>query len=129
MKKGFMPIILACLLLVLEALPLGAALHIPNADGNHTVLFCSHFDLRPFVDGNFAPFIVAVLSAVLLVLCVLYFVQPGKQIKKIVFFVACSAMLLAFCPLFYCMQCYTLVDCAIVFILFIHTMMFVEQAK
>ncbi len=129
MKKTISPIVLACLLLVLEVLPLGAALHIPNSEGNHTVLFCSFFDLRPLLDGNFAPLIVALLSIALLVLCVIYFVNPNKKLKKMIFIVACTAMLLSFCPLFYCMQCYSLIDCLIVFILFIHTMMFVEQTK
>ena len=129
MKKKITPIILVCLLLVLEALPLGAALHIANPDGNHTVQFCSYFDLRSFGAGNFAPFVVAIMSVVLLALCVLFYIKPGKQLKKVIFFVACIAMLLSFCPLFYCMQCYTLADCLIVFILFVLTMMFVEQAK
>ena len=81
MKKKIIAIILACILLLLEALPLGAALHIPNAEG-HTVLFCSFFDLRPFADGNFAPFIVALLSVAFPVLCVIYCVKPKKQLKR-----------------------------------------------
>ena len=128
MKKRIIAIVLACILLLLEALPIGAALHIPNAEG-HTELFCSFFDLRPFADGNFAPFIVALLSVALLILCLIYCLKPKKQLKKTVFGVACAAMLLAFCPLLYCMQCYSFIDCLIVFILFIHTMMFVEQTK
>ena len=129
MKKRISPIILACLLLIIEALPLGAALHIATADGTHTVQYCSYFDLMPFGNGNFAPFIVAILSIVLLVLLILFYFRPGKQLKKTIFFIACGTMLLAFCPLFYCMQCYSLMDCAVVLILFIETMMFVEQAK
>ena len=128
MKKSVTPIILACLLLILEALPLGAALHLPNPDG-HTVQFCSYFDIRPFTVGNFAPFIVAVLSVALFAFCVLYFIKPSKVLKKITFFVSCIAMILAICPLLYCMQCYTLANCAVAFILFVQTMMFVEQAK
>ena len=128
MKKKFSPIILACILLLLEALPLGAALHVPNTEG-HTVLFCSFFDLRPFADGNFSPLAVGILSVDLLALSFLYYLKPSKKLKKIVFFVACIAMLLGFCPLLYCFQCYSLVDCLIVFILFVLTMMFVEQAK
>ena len=38
MKKKIIAIILACILLLLEALPIGAALHITNAEGR-TVLF------------------------------------------------------------------------------------------
>ena len=129
MKKKITPIILACLLLILEALPLGAALHIANPNGSHTVQFCSYFDLRTFGAGNFAPFVVAIISVILLVLCVLFYINPSKQLKKVIFFVACIAMLLSFCPLFYCMQCYTLVDCLVVFILFVLTMIFVDQAK
>lgn len=129
MKKNISAIILAILLLLLEALPLGAALHIPNADDNHSVVFRSCFDLEPLMDGNFAPLFVAVLSIALLVLCIIYTFNPTKVLKKTTFIVACGAMLLSFCPLLYCMQCYSITACAIAFILFIHTMMFVEQAK
>ena len=66
MKKKITPIILACLLLLLEALPLGAALHIANPNGSHTVQFCSYFDLRTFDTGNLAPFVVAIISLILL---------------------------------------------------------------
>ena len=129
MKKKPSAIILCCLLLLLEALPLGAALHIATADGTHTVQFCSYFNLMPFGNGNFAPFIVAILSVFLLLLCILYFYKSGKKLKKVIFTVACLAMILAFCPLLYCMQCYSWVDCLITFILFVLTMMFVEQTK
>ena len=129
MKKRVYAIILCCLLLILEALPLGSALHIATTDDSHTVQFCSYFNLMPFGNGNFAPFIVAILSAVLLALCALYAFRPSKNIKKLIFAVSCVAMILGFCPLLYCMQCYSWVDCLITFILFILTMMFVEQAK
>ena len=129
MKKNISAVILAILLLLLEVLPLGAALHIPNANDNHSVVFRSCFDLEPLMDGNFAPFIVAVLSIVLFVLCIIYTFKQTKVLKKVTFFVACGAMLLSFCPLLYCMQCYSMTACAIAFILFVHTMMFVEQAK
>ena len=49
MKKNITAIVLCCLLLILEALPLGAALHIATADGVHAVQFCSYFDLMPLV--------------------------------------------------------------------------------
>ena len=127
MKKKIAPIILTVLLLAFEFLPLGAALHISG--DNHTVQFNSYFNLAPFANGNFAPFVVAVMSVVLLMLCIAYFIKPSKKLKKITFSVACIAMLLSFCPLFYCMQCYTMADCAIAFILFVITMMFVEQSK
>lgn len=60
MKKNITAIVLCCLLLILEALPLGAALHIATADGVHAVQFCSYFDLMPFGNGNFTPFVVAI---------------------------------------------------------------------
>ena len=129
MKKNITAIILCCLLLILEALPLGAALHIATADGVHAVQFCSYFDLTPFGNGNFAPFVVAILSVALLVLCLVYTLNPNKKLKKVIFAAACIAMILAFCPLLYCMQCYSWADCLITFILFVLTMMFVEQAK
>lgn len=129
MKKTISPIILTILLLALEILPLGSALHISNPEGNHIVQYCSYFHLKPFADGNFAPFVVAVLSVVLLALCILYFAKPSAKLKKGIFAISCIAMLLSFCPLFYCMECYSLFACLVVLILFILTMIFVERAK
>ena len=129
MKKSIAPILLAVLLLILEALPLGAALHIANADNNHSVVFRSFFNTQPLVDGNFAPFIVAVLSVLLFVMCVIYYFRPAKLLKKVIFFVACAAMLLSFCPLLYCMQCYSITASAIAIILFVYTLMFAEKVK
>lgn len=129
MKKKIYFIVLSVLLLILEALPLGAAVHISNPDGMHTVQFCAYFNVMPFGNGNFAPLIIAILSVLIFILSILYYINPVKIMKKVIFFVSCIAMLLSFCPLFYCMQCYTLVDCLIAFILFVISMMFVEQAK
>ena len=126
--KKFIPIILACVLLLLQAFPISAVL-LSEHDGQEVFRYYSAFDLRPFMDGNFAPLIVAILSVALLSLCVCYLFRPSKKLKKAVFTVACVAMLLAFCPLFYSYQCYSIVDCAIAFILFVQTMIFVERAK
>ncbi len=127
MKKIIFPLILCCLLLALEILPFGAALH--GSGDAHTVLYCSYFSIDPFMDGNFAPLIVAIASAVLLVLTVIYGLHATKQLKKVLFAISCVAMVLSFCPLFYCLECFSLVDSLISLILFIYTMIFVEKAK
>ena len=126
MKKNIFAIVLCCILLILEILPLGAGLHI---DGKHTGIYCSCFSLEPLLNGNFAPLPVAILSAALLILSVVYCISPGKNLEKVIFFVSCIAMLLSLCPLLFCMWCYSFVACIIALILFILTMMFVEKAK
>ena len=127
MKKKVTLLILSCLVLFLEIIPFGAALH-TGAEPTHDQ-FVSFFHLAPFADGNFAPSIVAILSVVLLIASIVYFVISDKRLQQILFFIACVAMLLAFAPLFYCLECYNLISCAIVLILFIITMILAEKAK
>lgn len=126
MKKRITMIVLSSLLLIMQFLPFGASVH-SIVDNTHNAQYYSFFHLAPLMNGNFAPFVVAVLSAVLFMLSIIYSITKKKQMEKPMFLVACIAMLLSFCPLFYCIQCFNLVACLISLILFIQTMMLAEK--
>ncbi len=75
--KKFIPLILAVLVLVLELLPFGVILRFANPEGEPFVEAYSYFSLTPFGYANFGPLLTAVLSVILLGLC-LAFTVWGK---------------------------------------------------
>jgi len=70
MKKKLIMLCATLIALVLEILPYGAVLNFANPDGGPWRRTYSYFDPTPFGYANFAPFIVALLTCVLLILVV-----------------------------------------------------------
>lgn len=82
MKKRFLYLLLPIITLTLEILPYGAVCNFarPAADGSigHFRELYSYFDLTPFGYANFAPLITAVISCVVLLIVMLFYIT-GKQ--------------------------------------------------
>ncbi len=101
MKKRFFTLIFPVIALVLEILPYGAVLNFLNQDGQITRRLYSYFSLTPYGYANFAPLITAILTCVLLVMCIVYTLTNKKgfltsaQIISVISFVA------SLCPLLY----------------------------
>ena len=76
MKKRLMYIILPIITLIFEILPYGAVCNFarPATDGSigHFRELYSYFDLVPFGYANFAPFITAILTCLILLMLVIY---------------------------------------------------------
>lgn len=96
MKKRLMYIILPITTLILELLPYGAVCNFarPATDGSigHFRELYSYFDLVPYGYANFAPFITAILTCVILLMLVIYCLTGKSKLllhtKRVVF--ACA---------------------------------------
>ena len=79
MKKRFVYLILPIITLILEIVPYGAVCNFASAPGKiHRETF-SYFDLTPFGYANFAPLFTAIITCIILLLLVIYWVT-GKEI-------------------------------------------------
>lgn len=98
MKKVF-ALSAVLLALAFEIMPYGAVCNFMTLPGEPPLRETySYFSLTPFGYANFAPFIVAVLTCVLLVLVVIY-VFVGRRMRFPVLCVAALAALLSLAPL------------------------------
>lgn len=98
MKKVF-ALSAVLLALAFEIMPYGAVCNFMTPPGEPPLRETySYFSLTPFGYANFAPFIVAVLTCVLLVLVVIY-VFVGQRMRFPVLCVAALAALLSLAPL------------------------------
>lgn len=98
MKKIFsLSLILTAL--ALEITPYGAVCNFMTPPGEPPMRKTfSYFSLTPFGYAHFAPFLVAILSCVLLVLIIVYMIL-GNRLRMPVLIVSAAATLLSFCPL------------------------------
>jgi len=93
-----------------EATPSGAQKEILST--------CSFFDTALLTNGNWYPFAVAVLSAVLLVCVILTFFVDNKILYGVVFGISAVALLLSFSPfVFYAKEHYTRIAMLISYLL------------
>ena len=102
-KKWFSYLIAPVITLILELLPYGAVCNFaqPAADGTigHIRALYSYFDMLPFGYANFAPFMTAILSCVILLLLLVHCFADKPQAlsaaKKLLY----VAVVLSLCPL------------------------------
>ena len=118
MKKRWMYLLLPVAALVLELLPYGAVCNFANPEGDPWRRTYSYFDLVPFGYANFAPFLTAIFTWIVIVLLLVYlFVGkrlPVAMAKK--FSVVCFA--LSLCPLLLGVEYYSVVGLLITLCLF-----------
>lgn len=102
MKKRLLYVILPILVIVLEILPYGAVLNfgIPATDGSVGFFreTFSYFDLTPFGYGHFGCLITAVLTCVLLLLGLVYFINGRKGMKKAISVLSLAASIISLSP-------------------------------
>ncbi len=72
MKKRWLFLILPVITLLLELLPYGAVCNFGNPNGEPWRVTYSYFDMLPFGYANFAPFITALATCLILILLVIY---------------------------------------------------------
>ncbi len=104
MKKRLLYLILPIVTLILELLPYGAALNFkrPSVDGTtigHFRELYSYFDLMPFGYANFAPLITAVITCIILLLLVVYFITGKQRLVIVVRNILCVCAVISLCPL------------------------------
>lgn len=94
--------------LVLEILPYGAVLNFANPEGEPWRHTYSYFDPTPFGYANFAPFIVAILTCILLILIVVAMLTK-KTMRKPILALSAISTILSLTPLFYGISFFSLV--------------------
>lgn len=108
MKKKFIILCTTLIALVLEILPYGAVCNFANPEGEPWCRTYSYFDLTPFGYANFAPFIVALLTCVLIILIVVSLVSK-KEMKAPILAVSAIATVLSLAPLLYGIRFFSVV--------------------
>lgn len=109
MKKRCLCLVLPILTLLLELLPYGAVCVFANPEGEPWRETFSYFDLTPFGYANFAPFLTALLTCVVLLLLAVYCLSgklPLVQAARALLVVGC---VLSLCPLLFGIRCFSVV--------------------
>ena len=112
MKKKLIMLCTTLIALVLEILPYGAICNFANPEGKPWRRTYSYFDLTPFGYANFAPFIVALLTCVLIILIVVSLVSK-KEMKASILAVSAIATVLSLAPLLYGIRFFSVVGALI----------------
>lgn len=112
MKKKFIMLCTTLIALVLEILPYGAVCNFANPEGEPWRRTYSYFDLTPFGYANFAPFIVALLTCVLIILIVVSLVSK-KEMKAPILAVSAIATVFSLAPLLYGIRFFSVVGALI----------------
>ena len=90
---------LSVIAIILEALPYGVVLLWANPDGEPWKSTYSYFDLLPFGYALFGPFITAILTCILTVLCAVFLFSRTNKLEKSIFSIACAAGAISLTPL------------------------------
>ena len=108
MKKKVIMLFLTLIALVLEILPYGAICNFANPEGEPFRRTYSYFSLTPFGYANFSPFIVAILTCVLMGI-LLISITVKKRIEKPILIISSAATVLSFAPLLYGIRFFSIV--------------------
>lgn len=117
MKKKLFMLCTTLTALVLEILPYGAVCNFANPEGKPWRRTYSYFDMTPFGYANFAPFIVAILTCILIALLVIS-ILAKKQMRKPLLYVATISAVLSLAPLLYGIEFFSVVGALISIALF-----------
>ena len=79
MKKRLLYVILPIITLILEILPFGAVCNFATSPTETVRETFSYFDLTPFGYANFAPFITAIITCIVLLLIVVYCLTGNQK--------------------------------------------------
>lgn len=99
-KSRILLVCLSVIAIILEILPFGAVLNFAN-DGATIRKTFSYFSLTPFGYANFAPFITALLSCVLLLLSIICLIKDSNSTGNAIMAVSALALLLSLAPILY----------------------------
>ena len=120
MKKKIILLVSTVITLILEALPFGAVLNFANPNGEPWRRTYSYFSMTTFGYANFAPFIVAILTCILLILIVVSIIVK-KQLKIPIIAISAIAFILSLAPLLYGIRYFSVVAAFISLLLMLTT--------
>ena len=108
MKKKIIMLCTTIIALVLEILPYGAVCNFALDEEKSLRQTFSYFDLTPFGYANFAPFIVAFLTCVLIIIIVVSLISK-KTMRTPILAVSAIATVISFAPLLYGISFFSIV--------------------
>ena len=113
MKKRAFCFVLPVITLLLELLPYGAVCNFADPEGAPLRKTFSYFDLTPFGYANFAPFLTALVTCVVFVLLLAYFVKGNTRIRAVAVWALWAGAVLSLCPLLYGVRFFSVVGALI----------------
>lgn len=108
MKKKIAMLCTLTVALILEILPYGAVCNFANPEGEPWRRTYSYFDLTPFGYANFSPFIVALLTCVLLIMTVVAIITK-RQLRVPLILLSVISAVLSLAPLLYGISFFSLI--------------------
>lgn len=129
MKKRFLYLILPIVTLILEIVPYGAICRFANPEGEPWRKAFSYFDLTPFGYANFAPFLTALATCVVLVLLLAYLFADKPRTASLATAFVCIASVLSLCPLLFGVAYFSVVGALISVSLFAELLLLLVTAK
>lgn len=118
MKKRWVHLLLPVATSVLELLPYGAVCNFANPEGKPWRRTYSYFDLTPFGYANFAPFLTAAFTCVVIALLLSYVFVGKHQLAAIAKKFLVVTFALSLCPLVLGIEYYSVVGLLITLCLF-----------
>ena len=122
MKKRWMHLLLPVAALILELLPYGAVCNFANPEGMPWRRTYSYFDLTPFGYANFAPFLTAIFTCVVIALLLVYLFVGTRLWAGIAKKFLVVTFALSLCPLVLGTEYYSVVGLLITCCLFAEAM-------
>lgn len=107
--KKYLCLAIMAAVVILELLPYGAVLSFANPEGEPFRETYAYFSLTPFGYANFAPFITALLSVVILLHIIVAIAAKAPGQWKAIGMEGAAATLLSFAPLLFGPAYYTLI--------------------
>ena len=96
MKKRFLYLVLPIITLILEVLPYGAVCIFASSPTDRIRETFSYFDLTPFGYANFAPFLTALITCLIFVLLLIYWLKGNTvfaiKVKNILYVAAVMSL-------------------------------------
>lgn len=112
MKKRIPYLLLPLVTLVLEILPYGAVCNFATETKQIRELY-SYFDLTPYGYSNFAPFITALLTCIILALLAVWCFTGKRQLMTAAKALLAVGAVLSLCPLLLGVDCFSVVGALI----------------
>ncbi|MBE6958925.1 MAG: hypothetical protein E7447_07235 [Ruminococcaceae bacterium] len=113
MKKRLLYLIFPIITLILEFLPYGAVCNFANPEGDPWRKTFSYFDLTPFGYANFAPFLTAIITCVVLAFLLVYLFTGKTKTITIAKVLLCVGVVLSLCPLLFGINYFSIVGALI----------------
>lgn len=98
-KQKIFTLIHLLVLLILEIIPYGAVCNFADEGGESIKKTFSYFSLVPYGYANFGPFVTAVLTVVLFVLCLINLIKQTAYVTKLSSALSAFALFFSVLPL------------------------------